>query len=169
MEEVLRRAELFDGLCDDEVSRLAAIARPRSLRAGEYLFLLGDNADKLYVVLKGSMDLCFPLSFGGVIKDITLESLPSGRTLGWSSFVKPYRFTLSARAAEATELIGFPRTELVRLFDAFPRIGYLFSHKLSEIIGRRLLNLQALWARELQRAVASGLGSAPAPSPAGAS
>lgn len=155
----LRQCELFDRLDEDEVLSLTAIAKPRSLRAGEYLFLLGDTADGLYVVVSGQVDLCFPLSFSGVIRDVTIESVTAGHMCGWSTFVKPHRFTLSARAAEATELSSFSRVQLLNVFDAAPRIGYVFTRKLSEIIGSRLLNLQALWARELQRTVAQGLGS----------
>ncbi len=167
MEKDLKKVELFEGLGAEEVSRLAAIARPRSLRPGEYLFLLGDHADSLYVVEEGRVDLCFPLSFGGVIRDVTIESMTPGSTVGWSSMVKPYRFTLSARATEASEVSAFARTDLLYVFEATPRIGYVFTLRLSEIIGHRLLNLQALWARELQRAVAQGLGTGPPHRPAG--
>lgn len=152
------KSELIEGLEDDEVVRLAAIGKRRPLKSGEYLFLLGDNAERLFVVSRGMIDLCFPLSFGGVIRDVKAESLSPGDTLGWSSLVKPYRFTMSARAAEDAEVIGFSRTDLSRLFEDSPHSGYAFTKKLCEIIARRFLNLQAVWARGLQRAVASGLG-----------
>lgn len=160
VKEILKKAELFQGLDKDELSSLAAIGKRRSLNAGEYLFLLGDNAESLFIVARGRMELCFPLSLGGVIKDVRIETVARGEPVGWSSLVKPYRFTFSARAPEDVEVIGFSRTDLSRVFEAVPHGGYVFTRKLCEMIGHRFLNLQALWARELQRTVASTFGSA---------
>jgi CRP-like cAMP-binding protein len=150
---VFRDADLFRGLSLMGIRRLAAMGRSRTLAAGDYLFLLGDSADFLYVVTKGAVDLCLPMTVGAVVKDISVESATAGKALGWSALVTPYRFTLSARASEATEVIGFPRSELQQLFDASPELGKRFLGNLIELVGVRLLTFQALWVRELQRAV----------------
>jgi CRP-like cAMP-binding protein len=153
MHEVLKDADLFQGLSLDAIRRLSAIGRSRDLAAGDYLFLLGDSAECLYLVAKGTVELCLPMSLSGVVKDIMVESAIAGKALGWSAMVKPYRFTLSARAAEPAEVIGFPRGELQQLFDAAPDLGNRFLANLSELVGLRLLTFQALWVRELQRAL----------------
>jgi len=150
----LIQGRLFDGLDHNQVSRLAAIARPRSLGAGECLILLGDYADRLYSVLRGKIELCFPFSFHGTVRDICVESILPDSALGWSALVKPYRFTLSAHAAEVSEVATFLRQDLKEVFDADPHIGYVFMRNMAEIIGSRLLRIQAMWARELQRALA---------------
>jgi CRP-like cAMP-binding protein len=151
MHEVLKDADLFQGFSLDGLGKLSAIARSRSLSKGDYLFLLGDNAECLYVVTKGTVDLCLPMTVGGVVKDITVETAGAGRALGWSAVVKPYRFTLSARASEPADVIGFPRADLEQLIKASPELGIRFLANLSELVGLRLLTFQALWVRELQR------------------
>lgn len=151
MDEVLRKADLFQGLSDAEILRFSTVARREGLRAGEYLFLLGDNADRLYVVVTGKVELCFPMPLRGTVTDISVESVGPGNTLGWSALVKPYRFTLSARVAEAGEALAFGRADLLRFFEAEPRIGYALHTRISELVGIRLLTVQALWARELRR------------------
>ena len=156
MYELLKEAELVEGLSAGEVQRLAAIGRRRALRPGEYVFLLGDNADFLSIVLSGRVDLCFPMSLGDVVKDISVESLGPGQALGWSALVKPYRFTLSARTTEPCELISLARYDLLRLFEDEPRIGCILLARVSEIVGVRLSTFQALWGRELQRRLATG-------------
>ena len=153
----LRKAVIFAELQDAEAERLLAMARPQRCQKDECLFLLGDHADRLYLVLRGSVELTFPLSFGGVVRDVPVESKAPGSALGWSALVKPHRFTLSARAAEPSELAAFLRQDLFRVFEAEPRIGYVVMRHIAEVIGRRLLQMQALWARELQRAVTSSL------------
>lgn len=153
----LRSADIFSELQDTEAARLIAVARPQQCHKGECLFLLGDHADRLYVMLSGRVELSFPLSFNGTVRDVPVESKTAGSALGWSALVKPYRFTLSARAAETSELAAFLRQDLLRVFQAEPRIGYVVTRYVSEVIGRRLLQVQALWARELQRAVTDSL------------
>jgi CRP-like cAMP-binding protein len=156
----LRRAPIFAELHDAEAARLLAEARPQHCRRGECLFLLGDHADRLYVVLTGKVELTFPLSFGDVVRDVPVELKTPGSALGWSALVKPHRFTLSARAAEPSELAAFLRHDLMRVFEAEPRIGYVVMRQIAEVVGRRLLQVQALWARELQRALTNSLAAA---------
>lgn len=150
MFEQLQHAELVEGMSAGQIRQLAVLARPRALPAGEYLFLLGDTAQHLCVVVSGQIDLCFPIRISGVLRDITVESVGAGRTVGWSALVKPYRFTLSARATEPTELMAFSRHDLQRLFDSDQGLGCALLSRVSELVGVRLSSFQALWARELQ-------------------
>lgn len=151
MHDILNRAEVFQGLSSDERGRLASIGRTRSLQPGDYLFILGDDATDFYVVGKGKLDLCFPVRLRGLVREISVESVGPGQALGWSALVKPYRFTLSARATEPSEVIGFARRDLLARFDSQPRTGYTFFTRIAEIAGIRLLKFEALWVRELQR------------------
>lgn len=153
MHDVLKDVDLFRGFNLDGIRRLSAIGRSRSLAAGDYLFLLGDSAECLYVVARGTVDLCLPMSLSGVVKDIPVESATAGKALGWSALVKPYRFTLSARATGPAEVIGLPRCELQQLFGFAPELEIRFLANLSEFVGLRLLTFQMLWVRELQRAL----------------
>jgi CRP/FNR family cyclic AMP-dependent transcriptional regulator len=163
MRAILERCELFQGLDDEQISPLVAIARHQELSHGDYLFLLGDHADRLYVVLAGKVEVCFPLSFGGALRDVAVETEVSGGTLGWSALVRPYRFTLSARAAERCEVAAFLRQELLGVLDRDCRLGRALLGRIAEMTGRRLLTMQALLARELQRTVAAGWGALPDP------
>ncbi|HSL23753.1 MAG TPA: cyclic nucleotide-binding domain-containing protein [Vicinamibacterales bacterium] len=153
MHEVLKDTDLFRGFSPEWIRQLSAIGRSRVLAEGDYLFLLGDSAECIYVVVRGKVDLCLPMRFGEAVRDVPVESAAAGKALGWSGLVKPYRFTLSARAAEPSEAIGFSRSELHRLFGAVPELGNRFLANLSELVGLRLLTFQALWVRELQRAL----------------
>jgi hypothetical protein len=69
--------------------------------------------------------------------------------------MRPYRFTLSARAAETNEMIAFARVDLQNLFLTHPAIRVAFLTRVSEVVATRLVTFQALWVRELQRAVES--------------
>lgn len=153
----LREVEIFEGLNESQVSDLARLGRRRSLEAGEYLFLLGESADRLFVVLSGELELCFPLRLGESIQDVCVEPRKPGTALGWSALVKPYRFTLSARSRGPSRVVGFLRQDLQKLFQDAPEVGCGIMRRTAEVIGHRLLKIQALWARELQRAVSERL------------
>jgi CRP-like cAMP-binding protein len=162
MSEELSKTDLVQGLSADRVRRLETFCRLRRLRNGEYLFLLGDTAQYLSVVVEGRIDLCFPMHYGGTVKDVTIESVGSGQTVGWSALVKPYRFTLSARAVEPAQVMDFGRHDLLQMFDSDPEIGRVLMSRISEIASIRLATFQALWVRELQRSLeaeASGLAA----------
>lgn len=156
MFDELLRFEIFHGLSTGDMRRLSTIANAHALRAGEYLFLLGDNADSLCLVLSGRIELCFPMNVGGIVKDVTVETLGPGKMLGWSALVRPFRFTLSARAAEAAQIVAFTRQDLLAAFDTNPAIARAVLGSISELVADRLSMFQALWARELQRAVEAG-------------
>ena len=155
MDALLSQGAFFEGLSDEGRRRLLAIVRRRTLATGEYLFLLGDNAADFFVLVSGKVDLCLPVRLRGVLKDVSVESVRVGQALGWSALVKPYRFTLSGRATEPSEVVCLARRDLLDLFEADVSIGYAFFTKVSEVIGIRLLTFQALWVRELQRALDS--------------
>ena len=162
MQDSLRAAELFNGLDAAKLARLGAIARKRTLQGGDYIFLLGDSAQYISLVVHGLVDLCLPISIGGVVKDITVEAVGPGKTIGWSALVRPFRFTLSARAAAPTDILAFGRLDLEQLFASDPVIERVIRTGVSELMVSRLTMFQALWARELQRALDPGRQAASA-------
>jgi CRP-like cAMP-binding protein len=151
MDALLDPGGLFEGLSDEGRRRLFAVAKRRPLESGEYLFQLGDSADDFFVLVKGAVDLCLPMPLRGVVKEVSVETVGKGQALGWSALVSPYRFTLSARATEPSEAVGFARRDLMNLFDDEPKSGRAFFTKIAEIVSVRLHTFQALWVRELQR------------------
>lgn len=153
MDAALRETPLFEAMTDEQFARIGSIARIRRLAPAEYLFMLGDRADHVYVVARGRVEVCFPLALEGAVRDVSVESRERGKVFGWSALVRPYRFTLSARGAEPSEVVALPRQGLLEIFEEDPRVAYGFTRHISEVMGRRLVRMQALWARELQRAL----------------
>jgi len=155
MNDVLRECRLFEGLDANHLARVISLAEHQTLSPGEHLFDLGAKADWLFVVLQGQIELCVPITLHGTIQEIAMESQWPGSAIGWSAFVRPYHFRLSARAAGASEVARFERKSIERLIHEDPTFGCRFLERIAEIIGQRLLTVQALWAREFQRTVAA--------------
>lgn len=151
--ETLGRAELFAGLSDADCRAVEKLGHRRGLAAGQVPFRLGDEADELFVIRRGRVELTFPLLVMGETKETRFQSLEVGRTLAWSALVPPHRLTMSARASTEAELLAFDRAHLLEHFERNPAVGYVVMTNLSRVVAARLHEVLALWVREVQRNV----------------
>jgi CRP-like cAMP-binding protein len=156
--ETLNQASLFQGLSGEGRDRLAAVARQFSFQKDEQLFRLGDTVDTLYVVTEGVVELTMPLKVLGVAKEVVIEELSPTSALAWSAMVKPHLLTMSARAKQSCELLGFLREELLAQFEEDPYLGWKLTANLAQVIGHRLELTKAMWFAELQRAISGKYG-----------
>lgn len=145
--------ELLKGLSVAEADRVLALGSHRSLSGGDFLFRLGDSADQLFLIERGRIRLSFPMVVRGSQEEVFFEEKSPGETVGWSAMVPPYRFTLSANSPLETQVIALPREALIDFFDRAPKIGRTIAFNLAILVGQRLQLVQAMWMREIQRAV----------------
>src|SRR5512133_284963 len=54
---VLRNVELFDGLIDDELAKVASICQERRLRRGEMILKQGEEGDEMFIVTEGFVEV----------------------------------------------------------------------------------------------------------------
>jgi len=147
------RPEILEGLRAHDAAAVMALATRTTLASGATLFDLGSEADALYVVERGRINLTLPMEIGGQQQDVLVEERTPGQVVGWSALVPPHRFTLKATAPLESELLVFPRSALFEYFESQPEGGYQVIRNLSAVIGHRLQVLQAMWLREVRRVV----------------
>jgi CRP-like cAMP-binding protein len=147
------QTELFRGLTEAEAGALSALGTETRVAAGETLFRLGDEADRMFFVLRGRITLTLPMMIRGSEEDVLVEERAAGETLGWSGLIPPHRFTLNATAAVDSTLLVFPRAALLRHFAVHPDIAYTVVRNVGSVIGHRLQVFQTMWIREMQRSV----------------
>lgn len=147
------QTELLHGLSDADAAAVMALAVPFQVPSGGVLFEMGSEADRLFVLVRGRIDLTLPMRIRDADEDVLLEEKHPGETLGWSALIPPHRFTLKAKAPMQSELLAFPRTALLAHFDANPIVGMAVTRNVARVIGRRLQVFQTLWLREMQRVV----------------
>jgi CRP/FNR family cyclic AMP-dependent transcriptional regulator len=148
-----KNPDLLHGLAQADVDEALALGTPVSLVGGDELFQLGGEADCLYVVSRGRINLTLPMQVRGKEQDVLVEERMPGQTVGWSALIPPYRFTLRATAPLATELVAISRTALRDHFAKHPEVGCAVSLNLAAVIGQRLQLFQAMWLREMERMV----------------
>ncbi len=112
----IREYTFCEVLNRDEQASLQAIVRQIRLAPRQVLFQEGDAADNVFNLLSGTMKLCKLLPDGR--QQIT-GFLFAGDFLGFAS---PAGYSYDAEAVTEVTLCRFPRRQLFRLFDRFPKL-----------------------------------------------
>jgi CRP/FNR family transcriptional regulator, cyclic AMP receptor protein len=144
---------LMAGLNDVETAEVLALGLPVRLAAGEVLFRLGETANDLYLIQDGRITLTMPLQIGGHDEDVRIDERVRGQAVGWSTLIPPHRFTLTATAPVATELLAFPRERLLQHFESSPEVGSVVWRNVAALVGEGLQVFQAMWLRQVQQMV----------------
>jgi CRP/FNR family transcriptional regulator, cyclic AMP receptor protein len=150
----VEQPELFRGLDAEATAKVVLLGRRVTLTPDGVLFTLGDQADEVFIVERGRILLTIPMRFGTRQELVAIEERRPGQIVGWSALIHPHRFTLSARALVDSELLAIPRVALVSHMEQEPSVGYCIARNLASVVGHRLQVFEAMWLREMQRAVA---------------
>ena len=145
--------DLLAGLRADQARDVMALGQRLLLSSGAELFHLGQEAEKLYVILRGRIRLTLPMTVRGSAEEVMVEERSAGQTVGWSALTPPYRFTLTASAPLETEVLTISRDKLLAHFTANPDVGQVVAMNVAGVIGERLQLFQTMWLREMQRTV----------------
>jgi CRP-like cAMP-binding protein len=112
--ELLRRHPMFGGLSHDQLRRIAVIADEVSYQAGEWILHQGDIPDRLYIIIRGQVDLCVNLGFRDR-RHMDITTINEGGLLGWSAVTGDSRMA-SARARTSVDAIAIDGGHLRALF-----------------------------------------------------
>jgi CRP/FNR family transcriptional regulator len=122
---------LFEGLPEEHLRDLAAIAREQSLRKRETIFSEGERGTGFYVVLSGRVKI-FKLSAEG--KEQILHILGTGEPFGEVPVFAGLHFPANAETMEDCRLLFFPRESFVGLIKRNPSIAL----NMLAVLSRRL-------------------------------
>ena len=103
--------DAFQQLSDAELATLGQLGVRRAVAAGEYLYRESDPGYDFYVVLSGAVEIV--VNSEG--KERVIARHGAGRFLGELNLLTGQRVFVSARVAEAGEVIAVPRDALRRL------------------------------------------------------
>ena len=151
IEETLKRAELFLGLDDADLFRIATL--PSSHEAvfspGEVIIRGGARANHLFVLREGEVELVIdvPSAHWQGERAVVVDRMTTGGCFGWSALVRPHFYVMSGVCLERAEVVVISGAELMGLFDDDYRIGYRVFQSLSHIVGARLRDVEQALAR----------------------
>ena len=142
-QDVLEKAEIFKGLNQDQLNAVKKGGREKEYLYGDRIFAEGENADRIWLVLEGQVDLRFDLPGRPTSEENTIFSITAAQTLGWSTFVPPFKYALSAYSAtKSCKILQINKDYLLECFESDPRMGLVFMTNVAGIASMHFDQLQ---------------------------
>lgn len=160
--DVIQQSRVFQGLNNQQLQAIAAIAQAETYATGQVIFKEGDPALNFYFLEEGKVILemrLAPVREHSPSPLVTVDVIIKGETFGWSALVQPHIFTLSATTADKTRVIGIGGGKLRELMDADPVMGSRVMTGLSQVIASRLEHTRQMLLSERGLALLSEIYS----------
>ncbi len=137
--DLLQKSELFGALTEDELLVLMPMCADFEVIENGLIIGEGQRATHLYVLTEGKVALQKRIRAPRAkSRHTTITLCYPGEAIGWSALAEPYKYTLSGRAWESSNLIRIDGQMLRRAFEMYPTLGYKVMTALSALTSRRL-------------------------------
>ena len=125
---VLRSSGLLKGMTDALVAQLGAAFEERSIASGADLVRQGDDADHLFVIAEGKLDV--------LLDTMRLQQLGPGAVVGEVALLAGGKRSATVRAIEPTRALALSRERFDQLIEEHPELASAFSGQLQQRIRR---------------------------------
>jgi CRP-like cAMP-binding protein len=126
---------LFEDLTDGMLDELAPLAQVELFEERQIIYEAGDAADRFYSLKRGKVLLETELAPALII---SLGSIKSGYSFGWSALRPGATHSSYAVCAESCEAFVMPGDKFVALLDRDTTMGYRVMRKVAAILEGRL-------------------------------
>jgi CRP/FNR family cyclic AMP-dependent transcriptional regulator len=136
--ETLQRFPCFARLNRQNLRELALVTEEVTIPAGTRIFGEGEDADTLYGIVRGEVEIQYPLATGELCK---IQTLSDGDILVWSAVVEPYKTTAVGVTNKDTELLAINARKLREyFFDKDPTLARAVLQQVAKMLATRLEN-----------------------------
>ena len=135
----LRRVEIFAGLSDEELLKVADLCKAVRVPAGRTIFNEGDEGGELYIIYEGSVRVMINTRTpDGTVSLSTINMLYSGQCFGEMTLLNNASRSATVVAVDAATLIVICEADFRNLCEANPRIGYYVIRNLAQDLSYKL-------------------------------
>jgi len=127
----LEALEVFNGFSSEQKKKLAAICEKKKYEMGKEVYLSKFRASRLFVVVKGKVDLLAEEHDGET--GLSLGTLGDGQLFGGASILKLQRYTIAAFCLEDSELLLIESNDLFELIAGDYELGYKLMKKVAGV------------------------------------
>lgn len=131
----LRKIYLLENLTDPMLLKILPIIEPLQFEERELVFEEGETAENFYMLKRGKILLEVEIS---EILIISLGSIKSGYSFGWSALLEGSTYTSYAVCTEPCDVLATPGKKLVELLKEDPIMGYRVMDFTAKILKNRL-------------------------------
>ena len=147
--ELLRTLPFFAGLSQGQLDAVAALSVEHNFGPGVTIFQEGQPADKLYLTLRGSVDLYFSME-GRPKQRVLAGEVDAGMPVGISALIEPHMYMMTAKTATDCRMLEMDGISLRTLFESDTRMGYALMLEIAKASLGRLHLARVQLARELE-------------------
>ena len=155
--ELVKGLSIFSDMREEHLDKIASWGTVSELNGEEVIFREGEKASQFFGVVEGTVELTLVVrekvlktdiryeesiqkSVETAEKEIVVDTISVGETLGWSAFIHPKRFTTNAKSVGPSRILSLPADKLKELLRTDPGAGYVFMERLAQIVSMRLRN-----------------------------
>ena len=146
--ESLKRCEIFLGLDNDELQQIVNLPSclERTYQPQEVIFNAGQDAEHLYILVEGQVDLIAGASapHSKSVSPTLITIIGKGSIFGWPALVPPHIFSLTAITKTPAQILTIGGSDIRNLFKAHPNIGYEVTQSLLQVIASRFRTIEQL-------------------------
>jgi len=128
--------QLLNGMSQQAVHDFNAMVRTTKRRRGEWIFVLGDSADSIFLLREGRIKITASAEGG---HEVLHEIIGPGEIFGETSLILGIPRTTSAQALEASLLCEIRRNSFETLLSMYPELAF----RLLKSVGVRLKQAEA--------------------------
>jgi CRP-like cAMP-binding protein len=134
--EWLKRAELFEALNEPQLNALLSKSNVETFPEGKTIFRQGEEANHLYVLIEGAVDLT--VKTGEKIDFMTSKIEKEGAVFGMPSLIQPFRYNVTAACLKTSKILIIEADHLEKKMQEDPKMGMEIMKKLASIYFNRL-------------------------------
>ncbi len=134
--EWLKKTELLGTLGESQLSALLSHSSVESFPEGRTIFRQGDEANHLYFLIEGMIDLSFKT--GEKIDFLTSKVEKEGAAFGVPSLIEPFRYNVTATCLKSSKVFVIDAVRVRIEMEKDPRMGMEILKKLVSVYFNRL-------------------------------
>ena len=139
--EWLKKAELFQNLGDSQLDLVWLHSSVQSFPEGSQVFRQGDEADTLYVLIEGAIELS--VKTGEKVDFLTSKVETEGSLFGIPSLIEPFRYNVTATPLKPSKVLVVDAVHIRKCMEEDPKLGREVMKKLAFIYFNRLNEIRS--------------------------
>lgn len=136
----LKKTELFGTLSESQLNLLLSHSSVESFPDGKTIFRQGDEANHLYILVEGMVDLS--VKTGEKFDFLTSKVEKEGAAFGIPSLIEPFRYNVTATCLKPSKVLVINAGRVKIDMEKDPRMGMEIMKKLASIYFYRLTEIR---------------------------
>ncbi len=150
----IARVPIFSNLTGEEQQEIAAITTAKTFKKGDFVYMAGDQAGKLYVLHTGRVKI-YRLNANG--KEQVIRVVGPGEFMGELSLLSSMPLTDNGEALEDCTMCLIEGTKLKELMKKYPSIAFKIMEEMSQRLERAEQLIETLNLNTVEQRLARSL------------